>query len=332
MPEIMPNELNGLPVVDFGTLGANNTDERGMLWTTRLTDIRAVHWVIGAQNGGGQLLGDTSSGDIDYFRHTDQQPSGAIYSSPLWSEQFRGRTGGYVANVLNGDTRINTVPGWTNGFPSADYHLVSIRTAGTTRGAAFASERVYKNWATRSGAQRLGEVIVYSGVTLTSAEQEVNDAYLSGKWFNRAVEGYRFRNQGLVALNGSGTFTGALVSASAITVGSGSGMTIAGNLMLGYPADQPEGTSLIIEKLFAAETPNLTVTGDLLLSDKGRVTLLERKTGVYTLLESSGTLMGAENLSSWRVNDFNGFATKLFVDGNALKVAIMPLGTIIQFR
>jgi len=218
MPVIMTNELNGMPAVDFGTLGANATDERGMLWTTRLTDIRAVHWVIGAQNGGGQLLGDIRGtvGDIDYFRYHDMvtPPAGSVYTSPLWAEKFRTRTGGYVANVLNGDTRINTIPGWTNGFPSAGYHLVSIRTAGTTRGGAFASERVNYNFGTRSGAQRLGEVLVYNGVILTSAEQEANDAYLSGKWFHRTVAGYRLRDEGLLFLNGSGTFTGALVSAS----------------------------------------------------------------------------------------------------------------------
>ncbi len=332
MPVIMSNELNGLPVVDFGTLGSTTTDERGMLWTTRLTDVRAVHWVIGAQNGGGQLLGDFSTGDIDYFRYHDTvtPPAGSVYSSPLWAEKFRTRTGGYVANVLNGDTRINTIPGWTNGFPSADYHLVSIRTAGTTRGGAFASERVNKGYGTRSGAQRLGEVLVYSGVTLTSAEQEANDAYLSGKWFRRSVAGYRLRDEGLLLLNGSGTFTGALVSASEIHVGDG-GMNIEGDLLLGYTAAQPEGTRLIVEKLPAAGEASIAVSGALFLSDKGRVTLLERKAGVYTLLESSGLLTGAENLSNWVVDALPGFTTKLVVEGNALQIHIMPKGTMVQF-
>lgn len=335
MPVIMSNELNGMPVVDFGTLGTSATDDRGMLWTTRLTNVRAVHWVIGAQNGGGQLLGDIPGtvGDIDYFRYHDAvtPPAGSVYTSPLWAEKFRTRAGGYVANVLNGDTRINTVPGWTNGFPSAGYHLVSIRTAGTTRGAAFASERVNYNYGTRSGAQRLGEVLVYNGVTLTSAEQEANDAYLSGKWFHRTVAGYRLRDEGLLVLNGSGTFTGALVSASEIHLGNG-GMTVSGSLMLGYPAMQSEGTRLVVEKLPPQGNASLAVSGDLTLSDKGRVTLLERKAGVYTLLESSGSLMGAGNLSNWVVDGITGFTTELFVDGNALKIHIMPKGTMIQFR
>jgi hypothetical protein len=335
MPVIMSNEINGLPVVDFGTLGTSATDERGMLWTTRLTNVRAVHWVIGAQNGGGQLLGDVSStagGDIDYFRYHDTvtPPAGSVYSSPLWAEKFRSRSGGYVANVLNGDTRINTVPGWTNGFPSAGYHLVSIRTAGTTRGGAFASERVNFNYGTRSGAQRLGEVLVYNGVTLTSAEQEANDAYLSLKWFHRKLQGYRYRDEGLLVLSGSGTFTGALVSAGEIHVGNG-GMTVSGSLMLGYPVAQTEGTRLIVEKLPAAGTASLSVAGDLFLSDKGRVTLLERKAGVYTLLESSGLLTGAENLSNWVVDALPGFTTKLVVEGNALQIHIMPKGTMVQF-
>jgi hypothetical protein len=335
MPVIMTNELNGLPVVDFGTLGANATDERGMLWTTRLTNVRAVHWVIGTQNGGGQLLGDIRGtvGDIDYFRYHDTvtPPAGSVYTSPLWAEKFRTRTGGYVANVLNGDTRINTIPGWTNGFPSAGYHLVSIRTAGTTRGGAFASERVNYNFGTRSGAQRLGEVLVYNGVILTSAEQEANDAYLSSKWFQRLVLGYRLREDGLLALNGSGSITGALVYASSITLGQGGGMTISGDLLLGYAASQSEGTRLIVEKLPAIGEASIAVSGALVLSDKGRVTLLERKAGVYTLLESSGLLTGAENLVNWVVDALPGFTTKLVVEGNALQIHIMPKGTMVQF-
>jgi hypothetical protein len=52
---------------------------------------------------------------------------------------------------------------------------------------------------------------------------------------------------------------------------------------------------------------------------------------VYTLLESSGLLTGAENLVNWVVDALPGFTTKLVVEGNALQIHIMPKGTMVQF-
>jgi len=344
MPGILPGALNGRPVVDFGTLGTSTTDERGMIWSTRYTDVQAVHWVIGAQNGGGQMLGDWSTGDIDYFRCSDDPATPfnygyADYRTPLWSG-VRFATRGRTPHILNGETRMNGVfleaPGLTNGFPSADYHLLSLRAAGPTWAGAFASERVNKLYGHRSGAQRLGEVLVYRR-QLSPTEQEQNDAYLSVKWFDRLLSGYRLLSAGLLTLNGSGTFAGALVTAAAITAGSG-GIAIDGDLLLSYSAAaQASGTLITVAELPAAGEAVVAVSGDLTLADKGTVVLEELKAGVYTILEPSGLLAGAANVADWRVEtaagiNADGMKIELYVEDNALKVRITARGTVILIR
>lgn len=346
MPGIMQGELNGLPVVDFGTLGTSKTDERGMIWSTRYTDVQAVHWVIGAQNGGGQMLGDWNTGDIDYFRCSDQSTTPfnygyADYRTPLWSG-VRFATRGRIPNILNGETRMNgatlAAPGLTNGFPSAGYHLLSLRAAGPTWAGAFASERVNEKlgYGTRSGAQRLGEVLVYRR-QLTPAEQQQNDAYLSVKWFDRILPGYRVLSAGLLTLSGSGTFSGTLVTADAITAGSG-GIDIDGDLLLSYSAAaQSSGTLITVTELPATGESVVSVSGDLTLADKGTVVLGELKPGVYTILEPTGTLVGAANVGNWRVEpaagiNANGRKIELFVEDSDLKLRITASGTFIMVR
>ncbi|MDD2598849.1 MAG: hypothetical protein PHO37_06455 [Kiritimatiellae bacterium] len=344
MPVIMGGQLNGLPVVDFGTLGTSKTDERGMIWSTRYTDVQAVHWVIGAQNGGGQMLGDWNTGDIDYFRCSDQSSTPfnygyADYRTPLWSG-VRFATRGRIPNILNGETRMNgeilAAPGLTNGFPSAGYHLLSLRAAGPTWAGAFASERVNKDYGHRSGAQRLGEVLIYRR-QLLPIEQEQNDAYLSAKWFDRPVPGYRVLDEGLLTLSGSGTFAGALVSASAISAGSG-GMYIDGDLMLSYTAAAGVGGTVItVTELPAAGEAVISINGDLTLGDKGTVVFEQVRPGVYTILEPSGSLVGAANLAAWRgeaAAGINGAGMKieLLVEDNALKARITAKGTVIVIR
>ena len=64
-PTLVSNALNGKPVVDFGPSGSGDW----MQWNTQLSDIETVFWVLGSQNSGGQLLGDTSS--YNFYRGGD---------------------------------------------------------------------------------------------------------------------------------------------------------------------------------------------------------------------------------------------------------------------
>jgi hypothetical protein len=344
MPTILQGELNGLPVVDFGPLGTSATDERGMTWSARLTDVRAVHWVIGVQNGGGQMLGDYKGGHIDYFRYSDQYTGiytnnygYGDYRTPLWSGT-RFYTRELQKNIVDGTTYMDGVqmaaPGFTDGFPSPDYHLLSLRTAGPTWAAAFASERVGQAYGTRSGAQRLGEVLAYNAVSLTEAQNRGNDAYLSWKWFARLLPTYRSADSDLIVLRGSGAVSGSSVLARELAPAA-AGLTLDGDLYLDYYSDAAEtGTVIRLDALPAAGVAAVGVAGDIALAARGTVVLGEVRAGRFTVLEAGGTLNGAANIADWRVDVSSvpnavGYTIELVVEGEAVVLKIAARGTLI---
>ena len=346
MPVVLPGALNGLPVVDFGGLGTNSTHEKGMLWSSRLTNVRAVHWVIGVQNGGGQMLGDLNSGggDIDYFRYSDGSETNNFgfgdYRTPLWSGS-RFYTRHYVKNVVDGTTYMNgtamTAPGSTQGFPSPDYHLLSLRTAGQTWAAAFASERVGNIYGWRSGGQRLGEVLVYDTVTLTAAQNRDNDAYLSWKWFAKRFPTYRVAGEDLAVLQGSGTVSGTSVLARELAP-SAAGLTVSGSLYLDYyQAAASTGTVIRLAQLPVAGVAAVGVSGNVSLSTRGTVILGEARGGVFKVLSAGGTLSGAANIAAWSLDisavpHASGYTFGLYVQDNAVMLKITAKGTEILVR
>ena len=348
LPPILENELNGLPVVDFGKLGVNSTDERGMVWNQRLTSVQAVHWVIGAQNGGGQLLGDMNSGgDIDWFRFTDASGDQtynfgyADYRTPLFPLRSRwGNRANRMDFIHNGTGYLNGVQNdglaISNGFPSAGYHLVSFRTTGPTYAAAFASERVGNTYGTRSGAQRLGEVLVYT-IPLTAEQNRDNDAYLRWKWWGERLETYRLPTEGLLVLSGNGTFNGTSMLARELAPGAG-GMSFGGTLVLDfYPETADTGTIIRLDTLPAPGAAAISALGDIHLSTHGTIILGEVKAGNFTVLETGGDLLNAANIANWSVDlsaipNVSGYKANLRIEGNAVMLDIRAKGTVILLR
>lgn len=179
-PTLLPAALNGLPVLDFGTY--NST--QWLLWSTTVTGIRSVFWVIGSQNGGGNLM--SGSDDINYFiRGTNY-----IVNTPrvLW--------GGNWLAITNGVSRIDGMPvnGLKTGLNGTGHQVVSLVTANADPSAgAFAADRPGRYYAdgTRCGGQRLAEVLVYTRA-LSDAERAGVEAYLTWKWFGRGTPGTTF--------------------------------------------------------------------------------------------------------------------------------------------
>ena len=348
IPAILTDQLNGLPVVDFGTLGASG-DEKGMGWSRRLTDVRAVHWVIGAHDGGGMLLGDYNGGHIDYFRYNDQaDPYNFGFAdprTPLWSGG-RFYTREFVANVVDGVTCMNgevmTAPAHTEGFPSRDYHLLSLRTAGPTWAAAFASERINNagngQYGDRSGAQRLGEVLVYDAVTLTPDQQKENDIYLRWKWWGeRLHEGeYRLDTEDLLTLRGSGTFGGTGALARELAPGAG-GMRFANLHLDFYPDAADTGAIIRLDTLPAAGAAAITADGDIRLSPRGTVILGELRPGAFKVLEALGELHNAAAIANWAL-DLSAFPTApaynitLSVRDACMMLDIRAKGTVMLLK
>ena len=175
-PLLLENELNGLPVLDFGEWEGN----RFLFWNNGGISIRTVFWVIGSQNGGGLLLGSSESAR-DFFRagggenHDNWDVIEA--QNPIWAGKYYE----VCKAVINGKTWLNglSVDGTETGL-SGGYDIVSLRTTGPTKASAFAIDcsRRFRN---ATGGQRLAEVIVFEEV-LTDADTRIVEAYLSEKW------------------------------------------------------------------------------------------------------------------------------------------------------
>ena len=343
MPTILRNEMNGLPIVNFGRL--NEGGEQGMVWSQRLTDVRAVHWVIGAQDGGGQMLGDINSyggvaGHIDYFRYNDGANVYNDYSKPLWSgTQFYSRNNEYISNVVNGVTYMNgqamAQPGHTEGFPSPDYHLLSLRTAGSTWAGSFASERFGGAYSPgRSGAQRLGEVLIYNGTELTERQNRENDAYLSWKWFARRLSDYRLEDEGLSVLRGSYEVLGENVLVREMAPGA-KGLSVTGNLTLdAYLAATEIGAVIRLDTLPVSGTAAISVTGDVFLPSRVTVVLGEVQMGTFTVLDAGGTIQGSAEwlLDTTAVPNAAAYQISLTVQDNTVLLKISGKGTTLLLR
>lgn len=187
-PVVLVNELNGKNVLKFASPSSDSY--KGMVWDERLTTVRTLFWVIGAQEGGGMLLGDQSL--IDYLRGellpycTMDFPLNTPYTT-LFSTRYAGKNRDNVRDVQNGITRMNgdAYDSFQKGFPSPGYHVISVRTADDTVAKAFASERINEHFS-RSGCQRLAEVLIFTNA-LSDSEIIETENYLQKKWFGGDV-------------------------------------------------------------------------------------------------------------------------------------------------
>jgi autotransporter-associated beta strand protein len=175
-PTVLSGELNGKPVIDFGTFGVSPY----MHWYNSggqvvLTNIRAVFWVLGSQNGGGFLLGGTTTAHF----HRGNAPDGVFYpvktSSRMWDHDWNTYPGGgRVEMYIDGIRRDQSAA--LNG----GYQLISCMITTNVTAAGFATDR--NTFSDRRGGQRLAEVIIYERA-LSEQERIETEEYLMAKWF-----------------------------------------------------------------------------------------------------------------------------------------------------
>ncbi len=175
-PTLLPDALNGRPVVDFGPFGTSPYmhwyDAQGKI---ELTSIRAVFWVLGSQNGGGFLLGASTTAHF----HRGNAPNGVFYpimtSSQLWGHDW---------NTYPGGGRVETyIDGMRAGASAAlngGYQVIACQIATNVTAGGFATDR--NHFPDRRGGQRLAEVIIYDR-PLTELERIETEEYLMAKWF-----------------------------------------------------------------------------------------------------------------------------------------------------
>jgi hypothetical protein len=158
-PQLVTGEANGLPIVRFDGAGD------WLAFTTRLTTIRTVFWVIraspSATPGYRFLLGDASS--YDFCSGETTKLWSGTYASPL---------------VRNGETRLNGAPenGLTADRPAA-LSVISLVTTGNVRADAMSRDRTLG----RSWWGDLAELLIYDR-PLTAAEVRQIEEYLAGRY------------------------------------------------------------------------------------------------------------------------------------------------------
>lgn len=205
-PLLKENALNGRATLDFGK--STNTSGSGgdnrMMQFAYLSNIRTVFWVIGSQNGGCYLLGDSQAynGSSRWFHRGGglgwTNPADAIWARQVGKEQ-----------VPNGTTWLNgtIVDGERTGLSGA-YDLVGWRLSesddaiNSAAGACWFASCYADGGGRLNGGQELGEVLIYTN-RLTDAEVEATTRYLSRKWF--PTNAFARVTLGTVTLAGTGT-------------------------------------------------------------------------------------------------------------------------------
>ncbi|MGN0853228.1 MAG: hypothetical protein ACI4Q3_07600 [Kiritimatiellia bacterium] len=202
-PKRVANALNGLPVVDCGTLnGADkaalilhrpdgtrytHADGDGFIWSAPY--FKSVFIVYGSQGGGNSLLGCWGNGYP--WQGLAQMPKEA--GLPLFSRV----TGSYTAwkdaesQAISNETirvRLNGVriDPFTTPF-SGGYDMLSVNGALGRKSdtlATFGQNLAY------AGGLSYGEVLVYSNLLDVAVQSRV-EAYLRKKWFNADSSGCR---------------------------------------------------------------------------------------------------------------------------------------------
>lgn len=187
-PTVMPDELNGRPVIDFGTAGSR----QALQWNREITGIKAVFVVLGSQETGGCLLGAKPGCTTSYQRGFN--PIDAVANNTANAATYRlHKANGLVPINPTGTYRvaINGSPvelggsGMSGGY---DVYTVSLPSL-SYKASAFAFDAGNDADGGRlSGGQRLAEVLVYTN-TLTAAQCVEVENYLRKKWMDVDVEG-----------------------------------------------------------------------------------------------------------------------------------------------
>ena len=202
----------GLHAVDFGNRKTtwtlqNKTDGYfGCMWFTsaetnklQLAGVTTVIGVMGAQNGGGQVLGGSGSThgwDNEPFARGGAnsnaaqywyEPLAKVYPSDLPESQFGNKATLWKTNVVS-QVWVDGERDFIGGnFRTPGYHVVAQQTSGMS--ASILGGMTDGNGNLYNGGGRYCELLIYDRIL---SEQDVLDvsAYLKRKWFGGTSTGY----------------------------------------------------------------------------------------------------------------------------------------------
>ncbi len=165
--------LEGKNVVDFGAFAENG---KFMGAAVNLSGVATAFLVIGAQEGGGHLIGASSA---DYQRASLE---GLSIDAGLWKKYTEQWT-------LTADNCSAFIDGVAvdqfGGIPHRGWHVIALRIPGAQVNYLARVADIAKR-----GGQRLAEVVLYNRV-LTEDEFNGAQAYLMQKWIPRLRSGAR---------------------------------------------------------------------------------------------------------------------------------------------
>lgn len=159
----------------------DSADHQVLVWSRRLTNVRAVFVVKNCREGGGSLLGDTTSGLWAWKR----APTSS-FCYPLFDEPSEAVAGGWF--YLNGERRD---PATGYGYPGAAQDtdvrdlkpvLVECITDGETAADNFSFHQGRGQMI--SGGMRIYEALVYTN-ELTNAQRVKVEKCLMDRWIDR---------------------------------------------------------------------------------------------------------------------------------------------------
>lgn len=179
----------GRHVVDFGKFRSPGayfrlyTNETATA-TAELPGITTVVGIIGAQGGGGHLVGNSNEQAVMGLRRGAQEPNGhevaMIKTNTVLDFQSVGTMPVEAVAYVNGVRHPQT-----DGYPSPGFQTVAFQSIGNTVQVigSFSVSYYY------GGGMQIGELLLYNRM-LTDRELEDAQAYLYRKWFGRDMPGY----------------------------------------------------------------------------------------------------------------------------------------------
>ena len=331
-PVLQENQLNGLPLVDFGpAVFVADATESSAFSFARIDTIQSIFMVQNTAGGGLPLLGESGSysyGGLLRGNWYTKRSVGPFNnpSDPILSTDYAGGFGGKYASGgarvrLNGEAVAKPdETGFTGGndlVSSVAYFEISSCTIGFLCGHM----SIY-------GGGKLGEFIAYDR-GLSDHDQRKVDAYLRQKWFGETTPGFRPAVAGAVTVDAGAMLTvegGGELTASSL---SGAG-TVSGSVKV------VEGGDVVVVVDDDGEPVTLTVSGALDLSAGGTVRLtgaLARLVpGDYRIVSATDFTGSAAN---WTL-DVTGVSPRrvlsLVADANGLVLRVTRRGSLLLVR
>ena len=184
-PELV-KAADGTPLhvyLERRTTSASAADQPILVWSKRLTDIRAVFVVKNCREGGGSLVG--SFQDMRWLRAPGNSYGAALFNSPTAYPEIASGTF-YLNGEVRDQSRGYGYPGGEPATAAEDLKpvLAEFVTSGAGVGDNFAFHAGGAAASVRSGDQRIYEALVYTN-ELTNLQRVKIEKYLMDKWIDR---------------------------------------------------------------------------------------------------------------------------------------------------